>query len=66
MALNFLPLLVIKVSVGLQKPEIRTWRFYQQWENWSLEFLSCWRGWWDGVNPVLSHCPKNLLPIVFG
>lgn len=28
--------------------------------------LLCWRGWWDGVNPVPSHCPKNSLLIIFG
>lgn len=62
MALNFHPLVIIGVSVILQKSGIWTWYFFQLWENCFPEFILCWRG-WDGVNPVPSQLPqKNCCP----
>lgn len=63
MALNFHPLVIIDVLVGLQNPEIWTWCFFQHWENffWVPPVPEGLVGWCQPC--AITTAPKNLLSI---
>lgn len=63
MALNFHPLVIIDVLVGVQNPEIWTWCFFQHWENffWVPPVPEGLVGWCQPC--AITTAPKNLLSI---